>query len=89
MISPALAPLKSSVSLPPWPSTMSLASPGFQTKRVRAASELDGVVPVAAGDEVVAVAADERVVADTADERVVAALAVIVSASSGKRRRAG
>ena len=32
MFSLTLAPLNSSVSLPPWPSTVSLPSPGFQTK---------------------------------------------------------
>ena len=75
MFSLTLAPLNCIVSLPAWPSTMSLPSPGFQTKvsspapmktRVVAAAAVDGVVAVAADQHVVAVAAGDRVVARAA-----------------------
>ena len=54
--------------VPPWPSTVSLPSPGFQTKvslprregRVVAATAVDEVVAGAADDDVIAVAAVER-----------------------------
>ena len=60
MFSAMLAPLNSIVSMPAWPSTVSLPSPGFQTNSVVAGAQERGVVAVAADDEVVAVAADEQ-----------------------------
>ena len=90
MFSLTLEPLNSIVSEPPWPSTVSLPSPGFQTKvsspaPMKATSlprppSID-VVPRAAGEEVVAVAAIEHQVDLTGGERarvdrVVAAEAV-------------
>ena len=69
MFSAMLAPLNCSVSMPAWPSTVSLSSPGFQTKVSSPAPMQRDVVAVAAVDEVVALAADQHVVAEAAVER--------------------
>ena len=57
------------MSEPSWPSTVSLPSPGFQTKVSSPAPSKADVVAAAADDEVVALAADEDVVAVAAVER--------------------
>ena len=69
MFSAMLAPLKSIVSKPAWPSSVSLSSPGFQTKVSSPAPMQRRVVAVAAVDQVVALAADEHVVAEAAVDR--------------------
>jgi len=75
-----LAPLNTSVSKSAWPSTLSLPSPGFQTKmslpEPRAAVSLprpppDRVITVSAEQQVRPVAADHGVVAGAAVEREV------------------
>ena len=76
IFSAMLAPLNCIVSVPAWPSTMSLPSPGFQTNVSSPAPRKRGVVAAAAVDEVVAVAAEERVVAVAAGDGVVARAAV-------------
>ena len=58
MFSAALEPLKSMTSLPPWPSTVSLPSPGSHWKWSAPAPELRDVVAAVAVDEVVAGAAE-------------------------------
>ena len=72
---PAL-PLKSIVSVPSWPSTMSLPSPGIPLEDVVAGAEEGDVVALLAVDEVVAVAAEQQVGAVAAEDRVVAGAAV-------------
>ena len=74
--SPMLEPLKSSVSLPAWPSTVSLPSPGSHWKRSSPLPRNAGVGADVAVDEVVALAAEERLGAAGADQRVVAVAAV-------------
>ena len=64
-----LAPLKTSVSLPVPPSTVSLPSPGFQTKRVVARTKRGHVIPAPAVDEVASRAAGDGVVAIAAVDR--------------------
>ena len=59
--SPMLEPLKSSVSLPAWPSTVSLPSPGSHWKWSSPAAEEGLVGADVAVDEVVALAAEQRV----------------------------
>ena len=54
MFSLTLAPLNSIVSVPAWPSTVSLPSPGFQTKVSSPAPMQGDVVAAAAVDQVVA-----------------------------------
>ena len=71
-----LAPLKSIVSVPAWPSTVSLPSPGFHWKMSSPAPRKADVVAPVAVDEVVAVAAEQHVVAVAAEDRVVAGAAV-------------
>ena len=72
---PAL-PLKSIVSVPSWPSTVSLPSPGSHWKMSSPAPRKRGVVALLAVDEVVAVAAEQQVGAVAAEDRVVAGAAV-------------
>ena len=84
MLSDALLPLKSSRSSPPWPSTMSLPSPGSHWKRVVAAAQERRVQALVAVDEVVAAAAQEQVGAVAAAQRVVAGAAV--DRQRGQRR---
>ena len=69
IFSAMLAPLNCRVSKPSWPSTMSLPSPGFQTK-VSSPRPCCSVVTAAAVNEVVAVAAEQQVDAVAASERV-------------------
>ena len=69
MFSLMLAPLNCKVSLPPWPSTMSLPSPGFHTNVSSPAPRKADVVAASADDQVVALAAGEDVVAVAAVER--------------------
>ena len=67
MFSAMLAPLNSSVSVPAWPSTMSLPSPGFQMNVSLPAPSSATSSPRPPVDDVVAVAADQRVVALAAE----------------------
>ena len=76
MFSPMLEPLKLSASMPPWPSTVSLPSPGSHWKRSLPAPQQCGVGADVAVDEVVAVAAEQQVGAVAAAQRVVAGAAV-------------
>ena len=76
MFSPMLEPLNCSVSVPAWPSTVSLPSPGSHWKVSLPAPELGGVGADVAVDEVVAGAAEQGVGAVAAAQRVVAAAAV-------------
>ena len=76
MLSPTLLPLKSSASLPPWPSTTSLPSPGSHWKVSLPPPRRASVGALVAVDEVVAAAAEERLGAGAADERVVAGAAL-------------
>ena len=76
MISLMPEPLNSRVSVPAWPSTVSLPSPGSHRNDVVAGAQQGHVVAVLAVDEVVAVAAEQRVDAVAAEERVVARPAV-------------
>ena len=76
MFSLALLPLNAIVSMPAWPSTTSLPSPGSHWNAVVAGSEQGDVVALLAVDEVVAVAAEQEVDAVAAEERVVARAAV-------------
>ena len=76
MLSLTLAPLNTSVSVPSWPSTVSLPSPGFHTKVSLPVAQERGVAAAAAGDEVVAVAAEQQVVAVAAGDGVVAGTAI-------------
>ena len=76
MFSLALEPLNSSVSVPAWPSTVSLPSPGSHWNVSSPAPRKRDVVALAAVDEVVAVAADQHVGAAAAEDRVVAGAAV-------------
>ena len=76
MFSLTLAPLKTIVSKPAWPSTMSLPSPGFQTN-VSLPSPMRAMsLPRPPVIRVVAVAADEQVIALAAGDDVVAGAAV-------------
>ena len=79
-----LAPLNWSVSVPSWPSTVSLPSPGFQTKVSSAGAAEQGIIAAAAGDEVVAIAAEQPVGAVAAGDGVVTGAAV-----HGNRDEAG
>ena len=72
----ALLPLKSSVSVPAWPSTTSLPSPGSHWKVSSPAPRKADVVALVAVDEVVAVAAEQDVGAVAAEDGVVAVAAV-------------
>ena len=74
--SAALEPLKSSVSLPAWPSTVSLPSPGSHWKWSSPAAEEGGVGSDVAVDVVVAFAAVEGVCSVAAAEVVVAVAAL-------------
>ena len=76
MFSLALEPLNCNVSWPPWPSTTSLPSPGFQTKVSSPAPRKADVVAATADDGVVAVAADQHVVAVAAGDGVIARAAI-------------
>ena len=76
MFSLALEPLNSIVSVPSWPSTVSLPSPGFHTKVSLPAPRKATSLPRPPVDGVVAVAADQNVVALAADDLVVASPAV-------------
>ena len=76
MFSLAFEPKKSIVSVPSWPSMVSLPSPGSHWKTSSPAPMQGHVVAVVAEDEVVAVAAEEHVGALRAEERVVAGAAV-------------
>ena len=70
--SPMFEPLKSSASVPPSPSTVSLPSPGSHWKWSSPAPRLRGVGADVAVDEVVAAAADQQVGAVAAAQGVVA-----------------
>ena len=76
MFSLALEPLNCIVSVPSWPSTVSLPSPGFHTKVSSPAPMKATSLPRPPMIEVVAVAADQHVVAVAADDLVVAGAAV-------------
>ena len=68
MFSLTFAPLKSIVSVPAWPSTASLPSPGSHWKMSSPAPMQRHVVALLAVDEVVAVAAEEHVGALAAED---------------------
>jgi hypothetical protein len=74
-------------SLPPWPSTVSLPSPGSHWKQVNAGAQQRGVVAAVAVDVVVAGAAEEQVVAVAAGDFGDAVLAAAVGEVEGVRRR--
>ena len=76
IFSPTLEPLNCKVSAPPWPSTVSLPSPGFQTNVSSPRTHQGRVVAAAAVDRVVAVAAEQKVVAVTAGDGVIAGTAI-------------
>ena len=69
-------------SLPAWPSTMSLPSPGSPTETRRPGTKQGDIVALVAVHEVVAVATEQRVAAVAAEDRVVADAASMVSAVS-------
>ena len=71
-ISLMLAPLKSSVSLPAWPSTVSLPSPGSHWKVSSPAPMKHQIVALLAVDKVVVVAAQQHVISIAAQQRVIA-----------------
>ena len=75
-ISATLLPLNSIVSVPSWPSTVSLPSPGSHWNTSSPAPRQRRVVALLAVDEVVAVAAEQLVVAVAAEDGVVAGAAV-------------
>ena len=83
--SPMALPLKSSASVPPWPSTVSLPSPGSHWKRSLPAAELGAVEALVAVEVVVAAAAEQEVGAVAAAEVVVAAAAVDGDLRSARR----
>ena len=87
MFSSMLAPLNTSVSVPAWPSTMSLPSPGFQRNVSLPAPSSATSLPRSPIDDVVAVAAEQRVVALAADDRVVAGAAVEGELDDAGRQR--
>ena len=76
MRSPMFEPLKSRVSLPASPSTVSLPSPGSHWKWSSPVPRRRGVGADVAVDEVVAGAADQHLGAVVAEQRVVAGAAV-------------
>ena len=76
MFSLALEPLNTSVSVPAWPSTMSLPSPGFQTNWSLPSPRSAKSLPHAAGDDVIAVATEQPVCTAAADYGVIAVAAV-------------
>ena len=71
-----LAPLNSIVSMPSWPSTTSLPSPGSHWKLIVACAEQRHVVALVAVHEVVTVAAQQLVGTVAAPNRIVARAAV-------------
>ena len=75
--SPMLEPLKSSVSLPDWPSTTSRAVARIPLEVSLPAPHAGGVGADVAVDEVVAVAAEQQVGAVAAAQDVVAVAAVL------------
>ena len=85
IFSPMLEPLKARVSLPAWPSTVSLPSPGSHWKGSSPAAEEGGVGAAVAVDPVVAVAAGDGVGCRRRREVVVAVAAV--DGERGEARR--
>ena len=86
IFSAMFAPRKSRVSAPAWPSTVSLPSPGFHTKRSLPAPRRATSSPLSAGHEVVAVTADQEVGALAACDGVVAEAAVDRQLRHGRRK---